>query len=230
MVEKFNFEDKQLTEFFDRFNFKEPVKLAHNLKSTRARNIVALINLKDSGLFHNSETLSFLKFVSDDSNKVYLGYYDKNWYAISHCSFTCQNKNCLVDIILKPEGNSNAGYKWVICDVKSDIFHMATKTGKSIAFINPMDHEVGFSELSKALIKRNSIFQYTADDYHPDFLSAFLVMVKTGCLRFNQINSVDFQFLEVNGWAFTVKNFNRSEYNSGMAYFFIKKNERRRKI
>jgi hypothetical protein len=223
MLQRFDFEDKQIAEFFDRFNYKEPVKFANNLKSTRARNIIALINLKDTGLSHSPETLNFLNLVSNDSNEVHLGFYDENWYAISHCSFSYLNKNCLIDIILKPEAGLDSSYRWVIFDVKSDIFPAPTKANRNITFINPMDHEVGFSELSKALIKRNSIFQYTSDSYRADYLSAFLIMVKSGILKFNQINFVDFQFLQVKGWEFTVKNFNRSDYNSGWLISSIKK-------
>jgi len=182
-----------------------------------------MLNFKDTGLFRSPETLKFLKFTGSDSSKVYLGFGDKNWFAISHCLFTFQNKPCAVDIILEPEGDENVGYKWVIFDVKSTIFPLPIQASKKTSFINPMDHEVGFSELSKALTKKNSIYQYTSATYRPDYLSEFLIMVKTGVLRFNQINSVDFQFLQVSGWAFTVKNFNRSDYNSGWLISSIKK-------
>jgi hypothetical protein len=222
MLRKFDFEDKEMSEFFDRFNFKEPVQFADNLKPSRLKNIISLLNLKDMKLYKDTQTTNFLKFVSNDTNKVYLNYGDHNWFAFAHCSFLYHGKNILIDIVLKPDGNPTAGYGWIIADVKSELFFVPAKA-KTTAFINPMNHEIGFTELSKALNKKAGIFDYTQSPYKPDPLSAFLFMVKNGDLKFNQIDTVDFQFLQIEGWVFNVKNFNRADYNSGWLIFSIKK-------
>jgi len=229
MLRKFDFEDKEMAEFFDRFNFKEPVQFADSLKPSRVKNIVSLFNLKDAKLYHAPETLTFLKFTSNDTNKIYLNYGDKNWFAFAHCSFLYHNKTVTTDIILKPEGDSAHGYQWLIADVKSNLLAVPVK-GKTPSFINPMNHEIGFTELSKALNNKGGIFGYTPLSYHPDPLSAFLFMLKNGDLKFIQINSVDFQFLQVPGWIFSVKNFNRSEYNSGWLIYSLSRMDETEKI
>lgn len=230
LQEKFNYQVKQISQFFDRFNFTEPLKLSDDNTLSRKKNLVSLINMQDNNLTHNPTTIEFLKFVGDESNNVYLNFDDSNWYSTAHCSFSYHNKPINIDIVLQVQGDKINGFKWVITGVKNDIFSHSTVSG-SIApiFINPMNNEVGFSELSKAIREKDKIFYYASSSFKPNALSAFFFMLQNGDIIFKQINSIDYQFFQVPGWIFHVKDFNRSEYNSGWLIATIKKIDEKEK-
>lgn len=223
LIQKFDFEVKQISEFFDRFNFKEPVKFSDDVKPTRAKNLVSILNLRDSTLVHDPATVGFLKFVCADTNNIFLNYEDDIWFAFVNTSFVYHGKNITIEIVLKPEGSKKHGYKWVITDVKGSLFSFPAKEKMATVFINPANHEIDFSELSKAFNRRADISLYTTDSYHPDPLSAFILMVQNGDLKFDQINNTYFQFLQVPDWIFTVRNFNRGDYNSGWLIASLRK-------
>jgi hypothetical protein len=214
--QKFNCQVKQLSQFIDRFNYDEPVQPEDHSSPGRAKNIAGLFNSKDTLLTGNPKALEFLNFVSNDSNRIKLAFYDTNWFAVANCSFTYDSKDVGVDIFLKMENYmGNKGYQWIITGVKSKLFEFTGKVGSPGAFINPMNHELNFTELSRALDEKSNLHLYTAGSYQPDVLSIFLFLVQKDILHFKQINSTEFRFLQVPKWKFTVKNFNRTDYNSG---------------
>lgn len=223
LQQKFNFQVKQISQFFDRFNFKEVLDLSSDYTVSRTNNLVSLVNFKDTLLTHNPETVEFLKYVGNDNNNIHIDYSDSNWYAIVHSSFLYKNQTVLIDIILKPEGIARNGYSWVIANVRSTILYSPYNKDRSHVFINPMNHEIGFTELLKALNEKNKITLYTSVSYHFDQLSTFLFLVKNGELILKQISSIDYQFLQVPGWTFVVKDFNRADYNSGWLISSIEK-------
>lgn len=213
--QKINSQVKQISQFFDRFNFKEPVILQNGIEPSRKLNLVSLFNLSDSKIKSNPETIEFLKLVANESNHLFMKFGDSSWYAVAHCSFTYKNKNFPVAIILQTEGFPGNGYRWVMAGIKSSIFSFVEKQDRANAFINPMNHEIGFTELSKALEEKNNLIFYTSQNYHPDGLSTFLVLIQSGDLVLSKIDSIEYQFLQIPGWAFIVKDFNRADYNSG---------------
>ena len=230
LQEKFNYQVKQISQFFDRFNFTEPLKLSDDNILSRKKNLVSLINMQDNNLTRNPVTIEFLKYVGDQANHIYLNFDDSNWFSTAHCSFVYHNRSIIVDIILQVQGDKVNGFKWVITGVKNDIFSHSTVSGSvTPIFINPMNNEVGFSELSKAIREKDKIFFYASSSFKPNALSAFFFMLQNGDIIFKQINSIDYQFFQVPGWIFQVKDFNRSEYNSGWLIASIMKIDEKEK-
>lgn len=214
--QKFNCQVKQLSQFIARFNYDEPVQPRDSSSPNRIKNIVSLFNLKDIALTGNPKTIEFINFVSNDSNRIKLSLYDTNCFAVANCSFIYNSKEMSIDIFLKMENyKGNKGHQWAIAGVKSKLFEFTAKAGPQDAFINPMNHEVNFTGLSEALDEKRNIHMYTAGAYQPDALSVFLFLVQKDIIHFNQINAVEFRFLQVPNWKLTVKNFNRKDYNSG---------------
>ena len=78
-----------------------------------------------------------------------------------------------------------------------------------------MSHELDFMNLRKALVKDGSPESYTLADFQPDYLTLFLYEVKKGLLKFKNVNRISFHFFSLEGWYFTLNNFNRTGYNSG---------------
>lgn len=213
--QKIYYEDKQLSQFFDRFNFDEAVLPPDNSKPSRLINLLSIINSKDTALTSDSATVQFIKFVLEENNHIRLSLFDTNFFAISNCRFVYHEKIIPVEIILKPEGSSTSGYEWVICGIKGDIFNLKETKKVDTISINPMNHEVGFTELSKALGKKKQIAAYTSTSFQYNSLDAFLVMVQNGDLKYKQIDNVEYLFFQLPGWTFKVENFNRHDFNSG---------------
>ena len=88
-------------------------------------------------------------------------------------------------------------------------------TSESKRFMHPMSHELGFMTLKKALQDEDHTEQFTARNYQPDFLTLFLYELNQGNLTFQAVKNVKFHFFSVDGWYFSIANFNRPGYNSG---------------
>ncbi len=193
-----------------------------NSKVSREKNLVSLINLKDKSLTTDSNIVTFINSVCSKKEPIYINYSDSNWFAICHCDFIYKDKFFNIDVVLKPERSIGNGYRWVIVNVLSNLFSFAKKESIASVFINPKNHEVGFTELSRAINEKNNITSYTSLIYSPSNLSVFLWLVQNGELKIKTINSIDFSFFQIESWTFTVKNFNRQDYNSGWLIASIK--------
>jgi hypothetical protein len=82
-------------------------------------------------------------------------------------------------------------------------------------FLHPQSHELDFMNMHKALEDPGHIEYYASDDYRPDFLTLFFYQMKTGKLKFKEINSVKFHFFQIKNWYFELSWFNRNNENSG---------------
>jgi len=212
---KFNLQVKQLGQFIDRFNFDEIVKPSNGSQPSRFMNIISLINRFDTALTNSPTTMEFVEFCSTDANAVKLKFENPNWYASLDCDFVYKAKEVKGNLILRPEKSEKGGYKWVIAGVNLSILNNDEKDKKVQHFINPMNHEIGFSEITKALIEGRNLEVYSSKEYAYDELSVFFTYLNNKDLVLKQIGDIQFQFYQVLGWFFTVNNFNRSDFNSG---------------
>lgn len=69
--------------------------------------------------------------------------------------------------------------------------------------------------LHKALDDPRHIEYYASKEYSPDYLSLFFYQMKKRKLKFKEINSVKFHFLQIKNWYFELSYFNRNNKNSG---------------
>lgn len=228
LQQKFNYQVKQLSQFMERFNYIEKVKPLNGMESSKILNLVSLINAQDTGLVYDPKTIEFLKIISNDSSDFTISYADTNWFAIAKGIFSYQGKDILIDITLRQQGEIGKGYRWRIEDVSSSIFSFHVSRDSLKKFINPMNHEIGFTELSKAINEKEGISAY-ASKVSDDFLTTFLIMVQNGDIKLKQINSTEFIFFQIPGWVFTVKNFNRLDNNSGWLIASLKKMDLKQK-
>lgn len=228
--ERFVKEVKQLDQFFKRFNNREDIftgveksrevyinekKDLTGFQTERKKSLITLLNFSDSALIKKKETIDFINYAGDDSNHVELGYNDEEWYAKVDCSFKYRGQKQDIQLALKREGTNKLGNKWVISGVELPFVNLNPTRTDTVKFISPMNHEVGFMDLFKVFSDHSNIVQYTYTGLTPDKLSIFLFLIKTGELQYLSVNSIQYHFLQVKNWLFTVDYFNRASNNSG---------------
>jgi hypothetical protein len=78
-----------------------------------------------------------------------------------------------------------------------------------------MNHELGFMGLFNAFNDYENISEYAYKDFIPDDLSIFFSLVKSNEIQYVRVNSIQYHFLQIANWVFTVDYFNRASSNSG---------------
>jgi hypothetical protein len=217
--------NKQVGQFIHRFNMEED-KYGKNLSENDSMFHNNKIREKIlPGMFdkQNPRTSGILKkyFVSDvtdDNNPLFLNFLDRNWFAEVSATFTSNGKdvNIILFLTIEPE---NLGSKWILSNIYyqklSKMFPQIDTEEHKKYFLHPQSHELDFMNLHKALENPEQIEYYASANYHPDYLTLFLYLMKTNQLKFKQIENVKFHFFQIKNWYFELSYFNRSNTNSG---------------
>ncbi len=214
---------KQMNQFFRRFNAEEssagdrfyPGDKDYRNAFLRKRYLNILFDNQNASITDPLKD----KFIDDVLNPVapaYLDFHAGQWFAEVTTKFLYQGKEEPVTLFMKLE-KENLGYKWVISNVYFRHFQLMFHNldNGSQRFLHPLSHELDFMNLVKVFKDKEFVEQYTASDYHPDYLTLFLYEFKKGNLLFKTVNNVKFHFFQVPGWYFEVSDFNRSGTNSG---------------
>jgi hypothetical protein len=217
--------NKQVGQFFKRFNLEEDQYGKTLPKSDKKYHNSTLRKKMLPGLFdeYNARTSGELQkfFVDDVTNKkkpVYLNFLDKNWYAELSVTFLAGGDEVNIILYLTLE-EENLGSKWIISNVYysyfPQLFPRIDSIEQKLLFLHPQSHELDFMNLHTALEDPGHIEYYASDNYRPDFLTLFFYQMKTGQLKFQEINSVKFHFFQIENWYFELSWFNRNDNNSG---------------
>jgi hypothetical protein len=222
-VEKFRAETKQVNQFFRRFNGEEdedgnryyPGDRNFRSNSLRKSFLKVLFDHENPGL-DRQLAREFMNLVNDKSDPAYLDFHEDNWFAQVNASFMYEGRETQAVLFLKIE-KENLGYKWVISRVFFEPFlnYFIKDTTYTKKFLHPMSHELDFMNLKKAFADQDSVEQYVARGYRPDYLTLFLYEIRRGRLSFISVKDVKFHFFQIDNWYFEVAYFNREGYNTG---------------
>jgi hypothetical protein len=159
---------------------------------------------------------SFINAVLNPGSPAFLNFHEGQWFAEVNTKFTYQGKEEPVTLYLKLE-EENQGYKWVITNVYFRQFHefFHNQNAGDQRFLHPLSHELDFMNLIRVFKDKEYVEQYTAKEYHPDYLTLFLYEFKKGNLLFKSVSTVKFHFFQIPGWYFELSEFNRSGTNAG---------------
>jgi len=214
---------KQVNQFFRRFNGEESVKGKRFYKgdrqfrseNLRKKYLKILFDEEDQGLNEDLKK-EFIKQVSDKNDPRFIDFHAGDWYANVSTEFYYKNELKPASLILKLE-QENLGYKWVLDKVYfhpyDEMFILDTAYQKK--FLHPMSHELEFMNLKRVFSIPDSVQQYTAKEFRPDYLSLFLYEVNSGKLKYKQVTGLKFHFFQVSEWYFELSYFNRKGYNTG---------------
>lgn len=223
---------KLLDEFYARFNGKEQRKDVDKKYSDRKSNILMLLDFscfksKEDASFKAAEV--FAERVVQDS--VLLNYTDQNWFAKVKCHGLLAKKSVEFSLYLSVEERGVGMYKWVISDVEGDIFSTSRSIDHKELFLRPNDHEQSFASLVRTTEETSRyIDDFVKDNYESDALSVFLTLVRCGLLKIDYVSDVEFLYLQVPGYVFSVKQFERETMNAGWLISSIKECEDSKKV
>jgi hypothetical protein len=216
-------ENKQVNQFFRRFNGEEdekgeryyPKDRLYRSEKLRKKYIGILFDAGNAGITPELK-VEFTKDVINKEKPVILNFHGGNWFSEVHTLFLMNGKEVPVTLFMELEKH-HQGTRWVISKVYADIFkpYFERDTVKVGKFLHPLSHELDFMNLRKAFINPDSVSQYTLKKFVPDHLSVFLYEVKKGNLKFKTVQEVKFHFFQIDGWYFELSQFNRPGYNTG---------------
>ena len=216
-------ENKQVNQFFRRFNGEEdekgeryyPKDRLYRSEKLRKKYIGILFDASNAGITPELK-VEFTKDVINKEKPVILNFHGGNWFSEVHTLFLMNGKEVPVTLFMELEKH-HQGTRWVISKVYADIFkpYFERDTVKVGKFLHPLSHELDFMNLRKAFSNPDSVSQYTLKKFVPDHLSVFLYEVKKGNLKFKTVQEVKFHFFQIDGWYFELSQFNRPGYNTG---------------
>jgi hypothetical protein len=218
---------KQFNEFVDRFNYKvnfngNPVDSNFISKITRDKLINSLFDLKDPRIESSGKSYSVdyinkkTEFINEVVNNNLLIYkYSDCIIAEAKSRITYKGLPHIISIFLSQEIIGKDRVKWVIRNVKGDIFNFLQSDTAFIRFIPPSSNETDFINLKRALEDTDHLQYYASKDYDPDYLIVFFYLVNSGLAKFDYVEQVIYHIIDLDGWYFKVKEFNRNIQNSG---------------
>jgi len=217
---------KQVNQFFRRFNGEEDLKgeryypedHMYRNKGLRKTYLENLFN-SENPYITPALVQSFVDDMLDDKNPVFLDFHGGNWFAEVSTVFNYKGQDKYLTLFLQLEKDT-IGSKWVITNVYFEPFARLFADQDSLRtagqkFLHPMSHELDFMNLVKAFDSRESLENYIAWKYHPDFLTLFIYEFKLGNLTFRTVSKVKFHFFQVPGWYFEISDYNRKGFNTG---------------
>lgn len=208
---------KMVDEFFARFNGEETRKDLGPEYSDRESGVLLLFDIAKFKSKNDSGFIAAKEFAHCTvSSGTKLNFEDKNWFAKIKCHGKLAQKKVTFNMVLCVEERDSAMYRWAISDVEGDIFNNSRDKEHKELFIMPNDNEQFFMSIRKTTTESYKfIDDYVRHSYHADALSTFLALVRSNQLKIDAVTDVEFYFLQVPDYVFTIKYFERENKNAG---------------
>jgi hypothetical protein len=228
---------KQFNEFADRFNLKSdfngnPADSAFRAKMPRERMIPLLFDLKDpriqtSDIRYSADYVRIKEeFIRDViQKKLFLYKYSPGIIAEARSRVIYQGVPQKIRLFLIQEIVGDDMVKWVLCSAKGDILNVFKTDTSMVRFISPSSNETDFINLKRALEDTDHLQYYASHDYEPDYLTLFFSYIGAGLIKFEYVEEVVYHIIDIPGWYIKVKDFNRTDLNSGWLITDVMKND-----
>lgn len=208
---------KLIDEFFARFNGEELRSDLGPEYSDRKSGVLLLFDIAKYKSKNDSGFIAAQAFAHSAVNSgAKLNFEDKNWFAKIKCHGKLGQKKITFNMILCVEERDSAMYRWAISDVEGEIFNNSRGKEHRELFIMPNDNEQFFMSIRKITTESYKLIDdYVRHSYHADALSTFLALVRSNQLKIDGVTDVEFIFLQVPEYIFSVKYFERENKNAG---------------
>ena len=209
---------KLVSEFMQRFNGEE--KNPYIDPSSAEVDKINLCQLFDiEYILKNRQAVEPKVFQFIDSvlnNNVKLHYSDPDWFAKVKCVGSFKGKEVTFSMYLTVEPRGKDMYKWVIGDVEGKIFDLAPSRESDKIMLLPNEHESNFMRLNSITSEKDDyITLYSTNSLPHNRLTVFNTLVYYGYLNIDYVSDIEYTFLQVPGYSFTIKEYERESTNSG---------------
>jgi len=224
----FVYEVKQIDEFFERFNDdsssfirKEYESYHKKFNLSREQLIRSLFNY-ESHTWDSTVISDFLGGILHVNTPLLLDFYSNDWFAEANCKFEYAGAVIEIPVILRIEADARKRSKWMIAAIKHNSIKqevqvtLAADGAKKNKFINPASHASNFIELARAFEDKEHLSDYFEDGFfkRANAIGFYNALLKNQ-IRFIGVKDIKYHYLQVDGWIFTVENFQRKALNSG---------------
>ena len=218
---------KQFNEFADRFNLKtdfngNPADSAFLAKMPRERMISMLFDLKDAriqgpGEGFSAEYLKTKELFTNNvvSRQLMLYKYSPGIIAEARSRVIYKGEPHRIRIFMIQETVGRDMVKWVLYSAKGDLFNIFSTDTSMVRFIPPSSNETDFINLKRALEDTDHLPAYAHNDFETDNLTLLFSFIRSGQLKFEYVEEVIYHVIDIPGWYIKVRDFNRTELNSG---------------
>lgn len=209
---------KLVSEFMQRFNGEEKNPyIDSNASEIDKINLCQLFDidyiLKNRG---EAEPKAFQLVDSILRNNVKIHYSDAEWFAKVKCVGLFKGKETTFNMYLTVEPRGKDMYKWVISDVEGDIFDLAPSRSSNKILLLPNEHESNFMRLNSITSEKDDyISLYSTNCTSTNRLTVFNTLVYYNYLNIDYVTDIEYTFLQVPGYLFTIREFERESTNSG---------------
>lgn len=209
---------KLVSEFMQRFNGEEKNPyIDPNASEIEKINLCQLFDAEY--ILKNRQTVEPKAFQFIDSilqNNVKIHYNDAEWFAKVKCFGLFKGKEVTFNMYLTVEPRGKDMYKWVIADVDGKIFNLSPSRESDKIMLLPNEHESNFMRLNSITSEKDDyITLYSSESLKQDRLTVFNTLVYYGFLNIDYVSDIEYTFLQVPGYTFTIKEFERESTNSG---------------
>jgi hypothetical protein len=211
---------KQIDEFFERFNNDEQTLLRTYLAEhqpgreiSREEMIRTLFDAENER-WNQQDIEAFIETVTEEKRPVMLDLYDPEWFAEVDCRVRYAEQVEYLTLILQIQREGPYAAKWVIRSVDAGFLEIPASEDPTRA-LNPLSHGTDFLGLDRAFADARNLRNYLYRDFQPAKLSLLSQLLLDEEVEFMQVEEITYHFLQVDGWVFTLNNFERSGLNSG---------------
>ncbi|MDE6094598.1 MAG: hypothetical protein K2G52_00235, partial [Muribaculaceae bacterium] len=209
---------KLVSEFMQRFNGEEKNPyIAPEFTDVEKINLCQLFDIES--IIKNRPEVEPKAFQFIDSviqNNVKIHYSDAEWYAKVKCTGAFKGKEVTFQMYLTVEPRGEDMYKWVIADVDGKIFNLSPSRESDKIMLLPNEHESNFMRLNSITSEKDDyITLYTSKCQNVNRLTVFNTLVYYGYLNIDYVTDIEYTFLQVPGYTFTIKEYERESTNSG---------------
>lgn len=209
---------KLVSEFIQRFNGEEKNPYV-DPKATDVEKINLCQLFDIESIVKNRAEVEPKAFQFIDSvmqNNVKIHYSDVEWYAKVKCVGTFKGKEVTFPMYLTVEHRGKDMYKWVIADVEGKIFDLFPSRESDKIMLLPNEHESNFMRLNSITSEKDDyITLYSSKYQNVNKLTVFNTLVYYGYLNIDYVTDIEYTFLQVPGYMFTIKEYERESTNSG---------------
>lgn len=209
---------KLVSEFMQRFNGEEiNPYIDSQAEEIEKINLCQLFDI--DYILKNRQVIEPKAFQFIDSvlnNNVKLHYGDADWFAKVKCIGSFKGKEVTFSMYLTVEPRGKDMYKWVVADVEGKIFDLSPSRESDKIMLLPNEHESNFMRLNSITSEKDDyITLYSTHSLSHDRLTVFNTLVYYGYLNIEYVSDIEYTFLQVPGFTFTIKEYERESTNSG---------------